>query len=109
MALLVAGADEVVERHVEALPHLAEHALHFVAVGERILPLLDRFAKDVLRVLVVTHQKMGIEARQAAVARNDIGGDLFVSRAQMRPAIHEIDCRGQEIFHRSSHAFCANA
>ena len=93
VALGVRSADEVVERNIKALPHLAEDHLHLVAVGKRILALLGRLAEHILRMLVVAHQEMGLEPRQAAVARNDVGRNFFVGRAQVRPAIHEIDCR----------------
>jgi hypothetical protein len=73
--------------------------LHLVAIGERILSLLGGLAKHVLRVFVVAHQEMGIEPRQPAVSRNDVGGDLFVGRAQMGPAVDEIDRRSQKVTH----------
>jgi hypothetical protein len=101
MPLPIGGADEIVEREVEPLPHAAKDLLHLVAVRERILPRLGSLAKHVLRVLVVAHQEMGVEARQAAVSRDDVGGDFFVGRAEMRPAVHEIDRRGQEVTHYS--------
>ncbi len=60
------GADEVVERDVEAAPHRAELALHPVAVRERVQPLLARTLVDVLRVLVVAHQEMGVDTGTGA-------------------------------------------
>ena len=95
----VAGADEVVERDVQPLPDVAEDLLHLVAVGQRILALLDRLAEDVLRVLVVPHQEMGVVAGQPPVAGDDIGGDLLVGRAQVRAAVDEVDGGGQEVAH----------
>ena len=93
----VGGADEVVERDVEPLPDVAEHPLHLVAVGQRILALLlARRAEHVLRVLVVPHQETGVVAGQPLVARDDVGGDLLVGRAEVRTAVDEVDGRRQE-------------
>ena len=97
MPLAIGRANEIVERQVEPLPDVAEHLLHLVAVGERILPLLGRLAEHVLRVFVVAHQEMGVEPREPAVAGNDVGGDLFVGRAEVRLAVDEIDRGCQEI------------
>ncbi len=90
MALL-RGPDEVVERHVEPLPDLAELRLHPIAVGLRVEALLLRAAEHVQRVLVVAHQEVGVDARQPLVARDDVGGDLLVRRAEVRPAVHVVD------------------
>src|SRR4030095_2374920 len=51
----------------------------------------------------------GVVAGEPPVPGNDVGRDLFVGRAEVRPAVHEIDRGGQEILHRSSHALCASA
>ena len=88
----IGRADEVVERHVEPLPHLAEHLLHLVAVGERILPLLLRALRNTFcECSSLPIRKWVVEPCQPAVARDDVGGDLFVGRAQVRPAVHEVD------------------
>ena len=90
--------DEVVERDVETAPDLPEHRLHFVAERQRLDAQLARLGVDVLRVLVVAHQKAGLDAAQPLVAGDHVGGDLLVGRAQMRAAVDVVDCRRQVKF-----------
>ena len=90
------GADEVVERHLEPLPGAAEFLLHPIAVRPRIESGLDRLLVDVLRVLVVAHQKARVEPAQPLVAGDDVGADLLVRRPEVRPAVDVIDGRGQK-------------
>jgi len=98
---LLRGPDEVVERHVEALPHLAELALHLVAVGLRLEALLLRPAEDVQGVLVVAHQEVRGHAGKPLVPCDDVGGDLLVRRAQVGPAVHIVDGGGDvELGHK---------
>ena len=92
---LLGGADEVVERHVELGPDLAEHPLHPVAEGQRIEPELGRALEDVLRVLVVAHHEARGQAAQTAIAGDDVGRHLLVGRAQVGPAVDVVDSRGQ--------------
>src|SRR6478735_1759506 len=47
------GADEIVERQVEALPGSTELLFHLIAVRQRIQRFLGRLFEDVLRVFVV--------------------------------------------------------
>ena len=88
-------ADEVVERDVEPAPDVAELRLHAVAVRERLLAELARLAEDVLRVLVVAHDEVDVEAGQPLVARDDVGGDLLVGRPEVRTAVDVVDGGGQ--------------
>ena len=74
----------------------AELLLHPIAVRERIEPLLDRAPEHVLRVLVVAHQETRLEAAQPLVAGDDVGADLLVRRAEVRPAVDVVDGGGQE-------------
>ena len=90
------GADEVVEREVERRPHLAELLLHAIAVLERVLAEVASAAEDVLRVLVVAHHEVRVDPAQALVSGDDVGGDLLVRRAEMRPAVDVID-GGREV------------
>ena len=76
--------DEVVIRQIEA------HATCFWKTSsirsqyvERIEALLRRTLVDILRVLVVAHQKERVDAAQPLVPRDDVGTDLLVGRAQM--------------------------
>src|SRR2546425_3922608 len=93
-------ADEVVEGDVETLPRGPEPLLHLVAVRERIEALLDRLLVHVLRMLVAAHQETRVEAREALVARDDVGAHLLVGRPEMRPAVDVIDRgRQEESFH----------
>ena len=102
-------ADEIVERDVEVRPGLAELALHLVAVGQRIEPLVDRLLEHVLRVLVVPHQEARLEAAEPLVARDDVGADLLVRRAQVRAAVHVVDGGGQKETVHGRYAFIASA
>ena len=60
----------------------AEHLLHLVAVGQRIQPFFARLLEHVLRVLVVPHQEVRVDAAEPLVARDDVGADLLVRRAR---------------------------
>src|SRR5207249_8698205 len=102
-------ADEVVERDIQLAPGARELLFHLVAVRQRRQPLLDRGAIHVLRVLVVPHQEPRVVARQPVVARDDVGGDLFISRAQVRPAVHVVDRRREEVTAQGWYAFTASA
>ena len=93
-------ADEIVERDIEPAPRRRELVLHLIAVLERRESLLDGAAIHVLRVLVVAHQKTRLESRQALVARDHVGADLFVGRTEVRPAVDVINRRRQK---KSSH------
>ena len=83
--------NEVVEGNVETLPHLEELCGHAIAIGLGLLAKLARLAKHVLRVLIVAHDEMGIDAAQPLVARDHIRGDLLVRRPEMRAAVHIIN------------------
>ncbi len=87
--------DEVVVGDVEEIPGLAEHALHPVAVRQRIEPFFPGLAIDVLGVLVVPHDEEGLETRQPLVARDRVRRDLLVGGAQVRTAVHVVDRRRQ--------------
>ena len=67
--------------------------------GLRILALLLGAFEDVLRVFVVPHQEPRVVALQAVVARDDVGRDLLVGRAEVRPAVHVVDGGGEKVFH----------
>ena len=77
---LFGGADEVVERDVETAPDIPELLLHLVAVCERFELFLEGLLVDVERVLVVTHEEVGVFSGETLVASDDVGGDLLVGR-----------------------------
>src|SRR6187399_20425 len=85
-------ADEVVESDTQPAPDGPEFPVHVVAVRQRFQALFARAAKDVLRMLVVAHDEAHVEAGQPLVAGNDVGRDLFVRRAEMRPVVDVVDC-----------------
>ena len=89
-------ADEIVEGNVQTLPDIEELQGHAIAIRERILAELARLAEHVLRVLVVAHHEMGLDAAEPLVPRDHVGGDLLVRRPQMRPTVHVVD-RGRQI------------
>ena len=86
--------DEVVERHVEAPPHVEELDGHPIAIRQRLFAKLLGFPEDILRMLVVAHHEMDIEPGEPLVARDDVGGDLLVRRPEMRTAIDVVDGGG---------------
>ena len=43
--------------------------------------ILGRLLENVLRVLVIAHEKVRLVARQAVIPGDDVGGDLLVCRA----------------------------
>ena len=59
-------------------------------------PSSARLLEHVLRVLVVAHQEARVEAAEPLVAGDDVGADLLVGRAQVRPAVHVVDGGGEE-------------
>src|SRR5262249_55453849 len=81
---------------IQASPGLAELLLHLIAVDERIESQLRRAPVYVLRVLVVPHDEAGIESCKALVARDNIGGNLLVSCAEVWPAV-DVIYRGSDI------------
>ena len=80
----------------EPPPDVAELLLHPVAVRERVEVSSRALPEHVLRVLVVAHDEADVEARQPLVAGDDVGRDLLVGRAEMRPAVDVVD-RGGEV------------
>ena len=62
---------------------------------ERRLIQLARLPKHVLRVLVVAHDEVDVEAAEPLVAGDDVGRDLLVGRAEMRAAVDVVDSGGE--------------
>jgi len=93
---LVRGADELIVRHAEPLPHRAE------AIGERIDERLRGGALrlgrlgDLLAVLVHADEEVHVVAAQAAVSCDGVGADLLVGVPEMRVAVGVVD-RGREV------------
>ena len=84
--------DEVVVRQIERTPRPLEDLFHPIAVRERIQALLRRTLVDILRVLVVAHEKERVNASQTLIPSDDVGAHLLVGGPQMRTAVHVIDC-----------------
>src|SRR2546430_13016387 len=84
-------ANEVVERHVEALPRPTELLLHPIAIRQRIEMLLGGFLEYVLGVLVVAHQEARLDAAEPLIAGNDVSRDFLVRRSEMRTAVDVVD------------------
>ena len=87
--------NEIVEGNVQTFPDVEELHGHAIAVRERILTELAGLPEDVLRVLVVAHQEMGLDPAEPLVTRDDVGGNLLVRRPEMRAAVHVINSRRQ--------------
>ncbi len=92
---LLGRADEIVEGNLEPPPDVPELPLHLVAVDDRVEAALDGPAVDVLRVLVVAHDEMRLDAAETLVTGDDVGGDLFVRRPEVGPAVDVVDGGGQ--------------
>ena len=60
-------------------------------------------------MLVVPHQEARLEAAQPLVAGDDVGADLLVGRAQVRPAVDVVDGGGQKETAHGRYAFIASA
>jgi hypothetical protein len=90
------GPDEVVERNIQAPPHLEKLLRHPVAIRQRILAELARLPEDVLRVLVVAHHEVRLEPAQPVIPGNHVGGDLLVGGPEVGPAVDVVD-RGGDI------------
>src|SRR5689334_22955074 len=112
----LARANEIVERDVEPRPDRSKFLLHPVAILKRLEPALLGLAIHVLRVLVVAHDEADVEAAQPLVPGDEVGGNLFVRRAEMRPVVDVVDRGGEiETRHvdyrrpRSNHARSASA
>ena len=92
----VRGADELVVRDAEPLPHRAE------AIGERVDQRLRRDAlrfgglRDLLPVLVHPDEEVDVVAAQAAIPRDGVGADLLVRVSEVRVAVGVVD-RGREV------------
>ena len=78
----------------EAFPDALETPGHLVGVRLGSLPLLDRRPLDIDRVLVGSHQEVNIVSGQPVKPGQRVGGNLFVSRTQMRVGIHIVDRAG---------------
>jgi len=72
-----------------------EDLLHPIAVRERIEALLRRTLVDVLRMLIVAHEKERVDAAQPLVSRDDVTADLLVGRSQVWAAVDVINCGGE--------------
>ena len=94
--------DKVVERNIELRPDGTKLTFHLIAVLERFETTLMRTLVHVLRMFIVAHEKMRVEAGQALVAGNDVGRDLFVRVAKVWSVIHVVDSRGQVEAHPTS-------
>ena len=83
--------DEVVEGEVETPPDVEELSRHPIAIGQRLFAQFLRLAEDVLRVFVVPHHEVHVEAGQPLVTRDHVGGNLLVRRPEVRAAVDVVD------------------
>ena len=91
------GAHEIGVGDVEQVPHVAERRLHGIAPGLRGHALRLGGIGHFLAMLVHTRDERHVVAVHALVARDGIGGDGGVGRAQMGLGVHVIDGRGERV------------
>ena len=61
----------------------------------RVGKAFDRPLVDVLRMFVVAHQKVRLDAAETFVTGDDVRRDFFVRRAEMRAAVDVVDGGGE--------------
>ena len=91
------GAHEIGVGDVEQVPHVAERRLHGIAPGLRGHALRLGGIGHFLAMLVHARDERHVVAVHALVARDGIGGDGGVGRAQMRLGVHVINRRGERV------------
>ena len=90
-------AHEIGVGDVEKIPHVAESRLHGVAPFLRRHALRGGRVGDLLAMLVHAGDERHVVAIHALVARDGVGCDGGVRRAQMRCGIHVINRCGERI------------
>ena len=91
------GAHEIGVGDVEQVPHVAERRLHGIAPGLRGHALRLGGIGHFLAMLVHTRDERHVVAVHALVARDGVGGDGGVGRAQVGLGVHVIDGRGERV------------
>ena len=97
---LIARPDEEVDRRVDATRQLLPVADDPVGELARREPLLRRYARHLVGMLVHARQEEGLRPALALVSNEDVADDGRVRVPDVRRRVHVVDRRCQVVAHR---------